>query len=167
MIDRDASRTLSAACCIALVAGAAACGHSSQPPNTDAANTGKFEYKATAGWYVGTTPNVTSLTIDGQAYASGQNYAIDEMYATYEDALKSFMPRNVVITTTTETLMFQIDIGACNMVPPGSFDMPIIAETDQFFAVPSQHAPPSVEFFSDCGSCESADKIVGYCARTQ
>jgi hypothetical protein len=159
MLPRDVLCTPSAACWVALFA--VGCNHS-QPASTD-----KFEYKATAGWYIGTTSNVTSMTIDGQPYASGETYAIDEMYATYDDALASFVPHNVVITTTTETLTFQIDIGACEMVPPGSFDMPITKETDQFFAVPSQHPPPSVEFFSDCGSCESKDKLVGYCARTQ
>ena len=137
----------------------AACGHVAQPTDT-------FEYTATAGWYVGTTPNVTSLTIDGQAYASGAIYTIDIIYPTYEDALSSFVPRNVVITTTTETRTFQLDIGACGLGPPMTFDMPFTKETDGFYALPSRTPgpTPSVTFFSDCGSCESKDMSFDYCS---
>jgi hypothetical protein len=127
---------------------------------------GPFEYKATAGWYAGTTPDVTSMTIDGQPYASGETYMIDEIYPTYDLALASFVPREVVITTTTETLTFQIDLGGCEDLPPDSLDRPILAEEDHFATIPSQQPPPSVEFYLDCGKCSTADKLVGFCART-
>lgn len=123
-----------------------------------------FEYKATAGWSSVGTPTVTSLTIDGRPYASGQIYTLDEKYPSYEDALASFVPRAVVITTTTGTSSFQLDIGACETIPPGSLDVPITVETDQFaVGGASQSQPDVIVFGVGCFTCAGKDMTVAAC----
>jgi hypothetical protein len=142
---------------IAVIAG---CSQSSSPTPMPG-----FEYKATAVWTTAVTPNVTSMTIDGQPCASGQFYTIDEMFPSYEDATATFVPRNVVITTTTDTATFQINLGACENLSPTVVDTPLTMESDQFETYSSNQPPPasSVGFAVECGSCAGKVHNIVYC----
>jgi len=141
------------------VLAAVGCGQSSSPMPP-------FEYKATAAWSSLSTPNVTSMTIDGQPYASGELYTVDETFPSYDDARASFVPKTVVITTTTDTATFQIDLGACEYVMQTMLDEPLVMESDQFVTDPSRRQPPvpSVEFYVDCGTCAGSNKAVAFCS---
>lgn len=123
-----------------------------------------FEYKATAGWYVDGTPNVTSMTIDGQPYASGEFYMLDETFASYEDARASFVPKTVTITTNAGSATFEIDLGACENLPTEYMsEAPFVMESDEYATAPSNQYPAGVTFFAGCATCMSTDKTVGYC----
>ena len=145
----------------------AACGvHHSVSSSPDASSPDardiSFEFHATAGWYVGTTPNVTGMTINGQALASGAPFSVDMHFASFADGVATFTPLTVVITTTTDQRTFQLGPGVCSMISnqacmvPGATDCPepITFEDDQFYAFPDLTGQASVDFSVDCGRCD-------------
>ena len=158
---------------------AAGCGDNqpggAQPP-IDAADT-TFEFHATADWSAMYTPNVTSVTIGGTPVASGGNYEINVVFASYEAALATFQPIPVVVTTTTGQQVFTLAPGYCSKItqcspPPDQPDaclQPITYESDSFFVDP-QPSGDSVDFAPDCGSCmrgEGATRVgTVWCTRT-
>ena len=126
-----------------------------------------FEYNATAAWAVESTPNVTSVTIDGHAVASPEQYVIHETYPSYDDALATFAPHPVVVTTTSETLTFELDIGACEDALY-MFSAPFTSETDQFSLSPGLQGGDALSFGALTGKCESSDgHVVAWAARTR
>jgi len=122
-----------------------------------------FEYTATATWTTAATPDVTSMTIDGRLYASGEPYMLDEVYATYDEALASFAPRDVVITTTTGTLQFRIEMTPCNSLSGAMYDGPLITETEDFSAFQVLQPTPSIAFGGGCVTCATKDRAVVSC----
>jgi hypothetical protein len=136
-------------------------GCSSASPSPDASVA--FEYNATGVWSTDAAPDITSVTIDGRAYASQELYSLHETYPSYDDARATFVPHQVVITTSTQTLTFEIDLGGCEQVPY-SFGTPLTAESDEFYA---SEMAGTISFFAGCGHCTSSDKSVGWCARAR
>ena len=160
-----------------IAVGMVAAGCGDNQPGTDAPDT-SFEFHATAGWYVGETPNVTAMTIGGTPVASGAQYEIDLVFASYAEALAMFQPVPVLITTTTDQRTFMIAPGECAylVVPqcggptdqrPPSCTQPVTREDDSFFALPG-FGSASVDFFADCGSCTYGHTYeTAWCARTR
>jgi hypothetical protein len=126
-----------------------------------------FEYNATASWATESTPNVTSVMIDGHAVASHEQYVIHETYPSYDDALAAFAAHPVVVTTTTQTLTFALDIGACENAAY-MFSAPFTSETDHFSLSPGLQGGDALSFGALTGKCESSDgHVIAWAARTR
>lgn len=113
-----------------------------------------FEYTATARWSSAETPDVTSLTIDGQPLASGVTYTIAETYSSYLAARSSAVRHPVIATTSTGTLTLYL---AMLPWPCGTFvnEAAIANQTDEFALVPGSDGMPSFQAYT--GSCHDSD----------
>jgi hypothetical protein len=134
------------------------CSSSSASPDASTA----FEYTATAGWV--SLPDVTSVTIDGLAVASGETYTVDEAYASYEVALAAPLHHPVVVTTSTDTLTFQLVMQSWPCMN-WMLDAPVTKQAEQFSL--GVGLDGRLGFGAYSGSCESSDgRVIGWAART-
>jgi hypothetical protein len=126
-----------------------------------------FEYSATVGWSPQSTPDVTSVAVDGYAVVTGTFYTVHDSYASFEAAQASFTDHDVVVKTTTNmTYTFHIEMSSCGGGTP-MFDAPIVKETDNFSVYPDLNDASSLDFYADSGSCESNDgHVVAWTSRT-
>jgi len=135
-----------------------------------------FEFHAEAGWYNVTTPNVVSVTVNGQDVPNGTLYQVDQTFPSYSDAKAMFVPLAVVITTTTDQRTFSLTLGQCDSVPnfscsttPPAPDCPeaVTSENDHYFAEQDPTGAASVNFYADCGQCGFQNgHTAGWCARS-
>jgi hypothetical protein len=130
------------------VVGLAACADH-EPPG--------FAYQATAIWSSSGTPTVVAVTIDGQPVAENTRYMFAATFSSFNDALDEFVAKPVVLTTTTGTLDFTLDIGACTY---DALPAPLTSESDQFFVLAPVigDSPPTFEI--DSYTCTSGDMSI-------
>jgi hypothetical protein len=124
---------------------------------------GTFTYHATASWYVGTTPQVTSVTIDGQSVASGETYEVMQEFHSFDEAVTEFVPRVVVVTIATGPKTFMIAPGFCNNLLPEAAGETFTAERDMYYPQPSATGGPGIGFYPYCGECDSKTATHGWC----
>ena len=129
--------------------------------------TGSFTYHATASWYAGTAPQVTTVTIDGQPLASGATYQVMRVFKSYDAAVPEFVPLEVVVTIPAGPQNFMIAPGYCNNLPPDSKDKTFTAENDMYYAMPSAPDGSGIGFYPYCGECTTSSETYGWCARVE
>lgn len=109
----------------------AGCGDS--VPGADAALP-PFTVHLNLGWSASYTPDVVAVTVDGAPLASDAQYAVNESYASYADAVGSFAPRSVVVMTSSGSATDLLKIGYCSELPQTELKRlgRLIDETDEY-----------------------------------
>jgi hypothetical protein len=123
----------------------------------------QFEYTATSHWSARATPQVTSVTVDGAALASDATYTVHEVYASYADALASRASHPVVVTTSSETLTFELQMldWPCR---DWMTDAPVTKQEDNFSVGTGLDGRLAFDAYD--GSCENgAGRVIQWTTR--